>query len=203
MKPSRLLLLLVAGCCFLRSEPASAQSAAPPYVFPKQFSSDETVTTKDGNVINIKAYMDNGKVRSEVNRSGMQIISIIRPDEQKMFTVLEAQKMVMASALDPAKLKQYLPPGSGGDAKMETVGPDTIDGTPATKYKITSDNGKVVYLWVGTASQFPLKLTPDDGGFTLVWKNFQAGPQDPSLFEPPAGYQVINAPAGMPAPGGP
>jgi hypothetical protein len=164
MKPSRLLLLLVAGCCFLRSEPASAQSAAPPYVFPKQFSSDETVTTKDGNVINIKAYMDNGKVRSEVNRSGMQIISIIRPDEQKMFTVLEAQKMVMASALDPAKLKQYLPPGSGGDAKMETVGPDTIDGTPATKYKITSDNGKVVYLWVGTASQFPLKLTPDDGG---------------------------------------
>jgi hypothetical protein len=202
MKSLRLLLLIVAGCCFLRSEPASAQSAAPAYAFPKQFSADEVVTTKDGRVITSKAYMDNGKIRSEVSTSGMQMISIIRPDEQKMYAVMVAQKMVMAMPLDPEKIKQMMPPGSGGDEKVETVGPDTVDGVAATKYKITNGDGKVVFLWVDAAKQFPVKLVSADGAFTIIWKNFQSGPQDAALFEPPSDYHVVNMPTAPSAPSG-
>ncbi|MCE0499360.1 MAG: DUF4412 domain-containing protein [Methylacidiphilales bacterium] len=203
MKSFRLVLLILAGCCFLRSEPAFAQSAAPAYVYPKQFSADEVMTTKDGGTMTMKTYMDNGKVRNEVNTNGMQIVSIVRPDQQKMYQVMVAQKMVMVVPLDPVKIKRMTPPGSDGDGKFETVGPDTVDGVAATKYKMTSRDGKVIFLWVGVTSQFPIKLTSDDGSFTLAWKNFQAGPQDAALFEPPSDYQVINMPTapGAPPPG--
>jgi hypothetical protein len=204
MKSFRLLLLFVVGCCFFPCEPAWAQVASSAYTFPKQFSADEIATTKDGATITMKTFMDSGKIRTEINSNGMQMVSILRPDQQKMYSVMTAQKMVMVMPLDAAKLKQMLPPGSGGDAKMETVGPDTVDGLAAIKYKITSDSGKVVFLWVGVASQFPVQAAADDGSFTLVYKNFQTGPQDAALFEPPSGYQVMNMPSspGAPPPAG-
>ena len=194
----------MAGCCFLRSEPASAQDAAPAYAYPKQFSADQVITTKDGATLTSKMYMDNGKMRSEMNQDGMQIVSIVRPDQQKMYSVLASQKMVMVMPLDPEKIKRVMPPGSGGDGKIETVGPDTVDGVAVTKYKMTTGDGKVLFLWVDTARQFPVKMASEDGSFTMLWKNFQAGPQDAALFEPPSGYQVVNLPASInvPPPGG-
>jgi outer membrane lipoprotein-sorting protein len=203
MKSLRLLFLIVAGCCFLPSEPASAQGAAPAYAFPKQYSADEVMTTKDGTSRTIKTYMDNGKVRTEISANGTQIVAIVRPDQQKMYSVMAAQKMIMVVPLDAEKLKQMAPPGAGGDAKVETVGPDPVDGVAATKYKVTNDNGKVVYFWVDAAKQVPIKLISDDGTFTITWTNFQTGPQDASLFEPPTGYQVINMPAAPGASGAP
>jgi Domain of unknown function (DUF4412) len=202
MKLLRLFLLIVAGGCFFRFEPAFAQSAELAYAFPKQFSADEVVTTKEGNTMNMKTYMDNGKVRSEMTANGMQVISIIRPDQQKVYSVLTARKMVMVIPLDPAKVKQMLPPGSGGDDKVEKVGPDTVDGVASTKYKLTSSNGKVSFLWVDAAKQFPVKLASEDGAYTVLWKNFQPGPQQAALFEAPSDYQVINMPTAPSAPAG-
>jgi hypothetical protein len=205
MKSLRLLLLIAAGCCFFPSEPASAQGTPPAYVFPKQFSSDEIATTQEGKTITMKTYMDNGKVRTEMNANGMQVVSIIRPDQQKMYSVLAAQKMVMVLPLDPEKAKQIMPPGSGGDEKVEKVGPDTVDGVTATKYKMTNSGGKVVFLWADAATQFPIKLASEDGSFTVTWKNFKPGAQDAALFNPPSDYQVVNmptAPSAPPAGGG-
>jgi hypothetical protein len=33
-----------------------------------------------------------------------------------------------------------------------------------------------------------------DGSLTVKWKNFVAGPQDAALFDPPAGYQIVDMP---------
>jgi len=200
MKSFRLVLYLLVGCWFFHSEPASAQSTAPAYAFPKQYSADQVMTTREGTTMTMKSYRDNDKIRSEMNQNGMQMISIIRLDQQKMYSVMVAQKMVMVMPLNPAKVKQMMPPGSGGDANVETVGPDTVDGVAATKYKITGSDGKVIFLWVNAASQVPLKLASDDGSFTMVWKSFQIGPQDAALFEPPSDYQVMNMPAAPSAP---
>ena len=155
-------------------------------------------------MLTVKIYMDNGKLRNEVTANGMQMVSIVRPDQQKMYSVMTAQKMVMVMPLDPEKIKRVMPLGSGGDGKIETVGPDTVDGVAATKYKMTTGEGKVNFLWVDAARRFPVKIASEDGSFTILWKNFQVGPQDAALFEPPSGYQVMNMPAmpGVPPPGG-
>ncbi len=200
MNPSRLFLLVVAGCCLFSPRLLLAQ--APPFTPDKQYSADEVITTKDGTSVTVKAYMDNGKMRNEMNTHGMNVVSIIRPDEKKMYSVMPAQKMVMEMPLDPEKMKAKMPSTSGDDGKFELVGPDMVDGAACTKYKMTSKDNKVFFWWVKDATKAPVKMTSDDGSFTIVWKNYKAGPQDAALFEPPAGYQVMNMPSGMGMPGG-
>ena len=68
---------------------------------------------------------------------------------------------------------------------------------------MTTDNStKVFFWWINPATHTPVKMAADDGSVTMTWKNYKAGPQDPSLFQPPTGYQVMQMPAGMNMPGG-
>jgi hypothetical protein len=45
-----------------------------------------------------------------------------------------------------------------------------------------------------------VKKQDENGTWTVEFENIHLGPQDPSLFEIPAGYQKMEMPAGMPTP---
>ncbi len=172
----------------------------PPWTPDKQFSSDEVVSLKNGMTVAGKAFMDNGKIRTEMNMNGMGMVAIVRPDQKKIYTVMPVQKMVMEMAVDPEKMKQ-VSLLSGNNATFEAAGPDVLNGVPCLKYKMTTD-GKVFYWWVNATTKAPVKIASEDGSFSTLFTNYKAGPQDASLFEPPAGYQVMQMPAGaMPAGG--
>lgn len=206
MSPSRLVFLIVAGFSLLLPQAVTAQApvappspapSAPPFTPDKEFSADQVATSKIGISMSGKIYMSDGKARAETEMQGAQVISIMRPDQKKMFMVMPAQKMVMVMNLDD-KMMTQINAASGDDGKFETIGPETVDGVPAIKYKMTAKDGKVFYWWVAVATKTPVKMTADDGSFTLNWKNYKAGPQDPALFEAPKDYQVMEMPAGMP-----
>ncbi len=144
-----------------------------------------------------KIYTDNGKVRTEVNANGMNMVMIMRPDLQKMYSVLVAQKMVMEMPFNPEKHKKELAAASQPEGKFETVGPETIDGVACTKYKVTASDGKVMFYWIADETKAPVKMASEDGSFSMLWKNYQAGPQAASLFEPPADYTKMAVPGGM------
>lgn len=196
MNPYRFLLALVVGCCVLSIKPLTAQMPVSPFAAHQQFSAEQTTTTKEGVTATSKIYMDNGKVRSEITTHGMQVISIIRPDLKKMYTVMPVQKMAMEMPYDPAKIKQRMP-ASEADGKVEVVGPDVVDGVACTKSKITSKEGKIFFYWVNASTLVPVKMAAEDGAFTMIWKNYQAGPQDASLFEAPSDYRLMTMPSGM------
>ena len=201
MNLTRLALLVVAGCSLVLN-PLHAQTP-PPWTPDKQFSADQVITTKDGMTIQSKVYVDSGKIRTDIDAHGMSMSSIILPDEKKMYTVMQQQKMVMEMPLSDAKAKQAAAAAGGGNAKFELVVPDTVDGTATTKYKMTTDNStKVFFWWINPATHSPVKMAADDGSVTMSWKNYKTGAQDPALFQPPSGYQVMQMPAGMSMPGG-
>jgi hypothetical protein len=209
MNLARLALIIGAGVGLIVNEPLRAQ-APPPWAPDKQFSTDEVVALQGGRMLAGKAYMDNGKIRTEISMQGMDMVAIIRPDENKMYSVLPAQKMVMERALTPQQIKQISVLAPGADTKIDLVGPDAINGTPCLKYKMASDN-KVFYWWINATTKAPVKIASEDGSFNTTFTNYKVGPQDAALFEPPAGYQVIQAPTGpaggapggsAPAPGG-
>ncbi|HEX4140831.1 MAG TPA: DUF4412 domain-containing protein [Candidatus Methylacidiphilales bacterium] len=201
MNLTRLVLLIVAGCS-LALNPLRAQST-PPWTPDKQFSAEQVISTRDGMTINSKVYVDTGKIRTDMDGHGMNISSIALLDEKKMYTIMEQQKMVMEMPLSDAKAQQMQAATGGGSAKFDVVGPDSVDGTACTKYKMTTGNDpKVFYWWINTAAHTPVKMAAEDGSFSVVWKNYKTGPQDPSLFQPPSGYQVMQMPAGMGMPGG-
>jgi len=199
MNPSRLLLLVVAGCCLLRPESLLAQEVPSPFGPNLQYSADIVVTTPKDQMTQ-KIYSDNKKVRSEINTHGMSMVLIVRPDLQKIYTVMVDRKMVMESTYDPNSSKLNMTAAMEG--KYELAGPDVVDGTACLKYKMTNKSGEVSFIWVNAATKAPVKVTSEDGSVTMAWKNYQAGPQDAALFEPPAGYQVMSMPGGMGMPGG-
>jgi len=200
MNPTRVFFLIMAGCCFLSLRPLVAQATGVPFDVSKQYSAEMVITTKDGQTLTQKINSDNGKIRSEGGMSGMTMVSIVRPDLKKMYTVMDAQKMVMEMAYDPAT---HPMPGAttADDGKFEVVGPETVEGVSCTKYKMTGKDGKVVFFWVDTDKKALVKMVPEDGSVTIVWKNFVTGPQAASLFEPPTGYKVMQMPTGAGMPG--
>jgi outer membrane lipoprotein-sorting protein len=196
MNPSRLFLVVVAGCCLLHPAPLAAQQAALPFTMDKQYSADMVITTAAGQTITQKVYSDSGKIRTEMNMHDMQMVMIVRPDLQKVYQVMVAQKMVMEMPYDPNKFKSQMAAASGPQGKFELIGPDTVEGVACTKYKVTSDkDNKVFFIWVGVAAKAPVKMMAEDNSITILWKNYKAAPQDAALFEPPADYQKMTMPA--------
>ena len=205
MNKYRLLLAVIIGCCVSGVSSLRADDV-PPFTFAKSYSAD-MVMTASGNTVNSKIYTDSGKVRTEMNTSGMQMVSIIRPDQQKMYSVMVAQKMVMEMPYDPAKYKQQAATTTGPQGKFELAGPDTVEGVACTKYKVTTTDGKISFMWIDAAKKFPVKMAAEDNSYSVVWKNYKEGAQDAALFEPPSDYQKMTmpsmpAPATAPAPGG-
>src|SRR5271169_6118719 len=101
MIPSRLALLIVIGCCLLRSEPLFADDVTSPFSPDAQFSADMITTAGKGMTFTTKLYCDKGKMRMEMATQGMHIISIVRPDLKKIYSVMVDQKMVTEMPFDP------------------------------------------------------------------------------------------------------
>jgi hypothetical protein len=181
----------------------AADAPAAPFTMAKQFSAEMVITRSDGMTMTTKVYRDNDKARSEMTAQGMEMYTILRPDQKKLYTVMPAQKMIMEMPCDPEKVKQMSSGMMDDGGKYELVGPDVVDGVACMKYKASAKtgDGKVIFVWVDAAKQTPVKIAAADGSFTAVFKNFQAGPQNAALFEIPTGYQVMNMPTppgGMP-----
>lgn len=194
MNFARIIPILMMVGCLLSSQPVSAQDLSP-FGLSKQFNADMTVTNGPSDTITQKIYTDNGKIRTETTIHGMQIDSIIRPDLKKIYSVMVTQKTVMEMAYDPDKVKQQLTGAAGPQGKAELVGPDAVENVACTKYKVTSDNGKVYFFWVDTTNKVPVKMAAEDNSVLVLWKNYHAGPQDPALFELPADFKVMPMPS--------
>jgi hypothetical protein len=98
------------------------------------------------------------------------------------------------------------------DVEMTEVGPELLDGVETVKQKVimtSADGGKMGGFWWTTAEGIPIKmdmLAIEEGDKTRLKQqlsNLELGEPDPSLFEIPAGYQLLSMPFGMGMPGMP
>jgi hypothetical protein len=193
----RLFLLAMAGGAFSAGTLLRAQAPAPapaPVIFDKSFRAEQQVTMRDGTSMATKVFFDNGKIRVEMAPHGMNVTALVLPDAGKVYSILDAQKMVMVMPYDAAKYKMFLVGTPSFDGKIEQVGTETINGIFCNKYKVTAAN-KIYDFWIDAAKKQPVKIAAEDGAFTATWKNYQAGPQDPALFVVPADYQMVVMPS--------
>jgi outer membrane lipoprotein-sorting protein len=201
MNPLRLVFAVVAVGCLLMPATLPADDAEAPFAMEKHYSADLAIITSAGVAVQSKTYVDGDKMRSDVTLNGMQMAIIVRKDKQKIYQVLDAQKMVMEMAYDPSSMMGRTAGSFGPEGTFKLIGPDTVDGVVCTKYAVTSDKTKQVFhFWLDTARKVPVQMAAVDGALTVKWKNFAAGPQNAALFEPPAGYQVMSM-SGMPGAG--
>jgi hypothetical protein len=180
--PRGVILCLLGFLLFFA--PSRAQDTASPVNLAKAFSANTTVMGEGGSVMKQKIFTSDGKVRAEVSNPFPMVI-ILRPDQQKIYSVIESQKAVMAMPYDPQHLQQEIALATGLDGSFETLGPQSIQG-------------------IDNAQKIPVKMSARDGSFTLLFSDYQPGPQSADLFEIPTGYKImemplLNLPSGIPS----
>jgi hypothetical protein len=160
--------------------------------FPKltaSYSADQVIETGQGNIVS-RVYHDSGKQRTEMQLQGMQQVSIVRPDQQRILMVMPQMNMAMEMPFNN-ELTARNPEYRIREFPTEVVGSETMQGEQVTKYRVTDPNGDVGYAWVTDDGIFVRMEGGNAQEHVVIQRsNIQRGAQDPSLFEAPDGVPV-------------
>jgi hypothetical protein len=199
-------LVSIALCLYALSSAAAPGGLPVPTV---EYSADKT-TESDAGTFTGKVNVAKDKERAEMQMQGMSSVTINRRDKQVSWMLMPAQKMYMENALGQAR-QQGPPSGPPDDVTISEVGKETLDGVETTKYKLLmKDGGAGGFMWF-TKDGITMKmdLLQKEGGkktrMTMTLSNLKIGPQDPAVFEIPAGYNKMpnmGRMFGMPGMGG-
>jgi hypothetical protein len=189
---------------------AATSGAMDQFPFPKaEFSADMTMTIKQAGspqpyVIQGKIYSIKGKERREISSFGRQTAIINDRENDKMWTLMPDQKMVMANQ-DPRARKSPDQMIRDGELKMTDMGTEKVNGQKATKYKIdATEKGEDTFSGFAWFNQqnIPLRFegTASEEGIRqdieIEYTNIVVARQDPQLFVVPADYRQMNADMG-------
>jgi hypothetical protein len=173
----------------------------------------DQVTTIGGQTTTGSMATKNGKVRTEATVMGQQMTILVDPGQktaymwtsgsnQAMKLSLEQYEAQSGNAPDPADL-------SASIAQGRLVGTETVDGQPCDVYE-SVEGTTTVKTWVAKSNGFPVKseVTTPQGVIKSEFKNVKVGGVPDSLFELPAGMEIVdmgNIPgfSGGGVPGGP
>jgi hypothetical protein len=197
------ICISVAG---LASPSAQAQPASIAY------SADFTLETAEMAQTG-KIYASAGKERRESVMEGMTMINIRREDLGKLWILMPSEQMYMEIATGQENTSDMAATNPADyDVQMTEVGPELLDGVETVKQKVimtSADGSKMGGFWWISAEGIPIKMDMiaiDEGDKMRLKQqlsNLAPGEPDPSLFEIPAGYQLLSMPFGMGVPGMP
>jgi hypothetical protein len=193
-------LAIISICAF-------AQVPSPP-----QFSADLTVTSKqEGEQTKGKMFFDKRKIRMDMNAQGHNMSTISDSTTQTSYVLMHDQHMYMemsANGAGPMRsrgpkmpdIKQLSenPCASEKDTTCKKVGTEMMNGRMCDKWEFTSapdaENNRTA--WIDQKTHIPIKTVSADGR-VVEFTKLKEGPQDPKVFEIPAGYQKFDMGAMM------
>ncbi len=181
MKSLKFLLCL--GLAAVAAQSTFAAGKLPLAEWPKSYSVEMNMAA-GGMTTASKMFVDGDKQRVEMNAGGMDMISITRKDQKKIYSLMPAMKMVTETALPD--MPAAAATAAGPEPVVEKLGSSTVNGVACTEYKVTT--GADVTTWFLSGEGFPVRMVAASS--TTDWKNFKAGAQDAALFEVPAGYSA-------------
>jgi hypothetical protein len=142
-----------------------------------------------------------GPDRWRVEVVGQPTAAIVRLDRKKMYTLLPQAKSYYETTMSEEEAKTTLqgqqpPPGK---VTRKALGKETVAGRPADKYEVTvtprGGKAQVYYEWLSTELGMPIKMAAADKSWSMEYRNIKLGPQDPKLFEVPAGFKKMVMPS--------
>ena len=156
------------------------------------------VSTSAGQTIAMNVYMKPDKYRTDSEIAGSS--TIVRIDLNKVWLITKSQKTYMEMPGVKDEQRKMAEEKIKGEVSRKSVGSETVNGHPATKYEVTTkvdDKVVKIYQWWATDINFPVKTAAIDGSWVMEYREIKLGSQPDSLFEVPVGYKKITIP-GMP-----
>jgi hypothetical protein len=166
-------------------------------LFSKPFSADQVVT-KDGKTTTAKVYATLTAMRTEGVQDGKKYITILLYDRKVLWSLMPDEKMyfempIPAGAQVAAGMKEMM---KGVQVKQESLGSEQVGGYHCDKTRSTVTWQGVTDTTIEWAAKelngFVVKKQDETTGELTEYKNIRLGPQDPSLFELPAGYKKMS-----------
>lgn len=186
-----LVTALIAG-------PASAAPTAP--TLSVGYSADRRIEA-DGIEMQGRIHAAPGMERTETRVGDMSTVLILRLDRKQGWTLMPMQKMYQE--VDLGKASKEAGSVTPEQTELEVVGEETVSGLQATKYKfVMKDKSAGGFLWY-TATGIPVKMDvlsksgKKSTRMTMTLENIQVEPQDPALFEVPAGFNRLGGAGGF------
>ena len=201
------VLLLLSVSVFLAfgiDLPARAQSNDNPFTgAPARYSVAVVTTQKNRTAFTMWVYVDGNKRRTEQETNNGKLVLILRGDLNIMYTVIVSRKTYRVGALDPGLLKSLDAYELAKDMlhSHEKIGTETIKRQLCDKYRFSSTAGKTQhaaepgsatagYIWISQSNHLPVMSETEEA--TTEWESLDIGPQDSSLFLPPAEFQRVD-----------
>jgi Domain of unknown function (DUF4412) len=143
-----------------------------------------------------KIYGTDKAFRVEVKQSGNKSVVIMRFDRNVMWMLIPDQKMYMEMRIPDTAELAALQAGAGAKTQRESLGSEQVGAYHCDKarVRVTYQGREYTNLeWAAKElSGFVVKRADEKGSWSTEYRNIQRGPQDPSLFEVPAGYQKMD-----------
>lgn len=139
-------------------------------------------------------------LRLETSENGQPQTIIVRVDRNVAVLLVPMMKLAIETDLSGLALTQALL-GSSDRLKSTNMGPETIEGTRTTRWRVeTTPDPKAGwfrgFVWA-TEPGVVMKIEGEGehrakrGYVHMVFRNIKTGPQDASLFEPPADFRKL------------
>ena len=179
---------LALGCALLWSgESTKAQSLFKP------FSADQVHTVNKKTTTGKVQAIENA-VRIESENKGKKSITITRFDRNVTWSVMPDQKMYMEIPFPG--IGEMASTMKGATVKRDSLGSEQVGAYHCDKSRVETTYEGKVYVSIEWAAKeldgFVVKKSDEKGSWSTEYQNVQLGPQDPSLFEIPAGYQKLS-----------
>jgi outer membrane lipoprotein-sorting protein len=160
----------------------------------------KVVETRNGKVKTGKIYCQGHRYRLEAVESGREVV-VIADRRTKRHQILDIRNRTFFElpsddfevlANDPFQASEYIAAKYG----VQPRGQEEISGFPCEKQVVISRGQKIMTRWFSPALSFPVKIIMHQGTKDAVARleDIRKGTLRKSLFVPPAGYTLVEAP---------
>lgn len=186
--PFRVICRLAIGCALLVSgHSTGAQALLKPFSADQIHMAGKRTTTG-------KILATENAVRVESEAKGKKSINITRFDRNVIWVLMPEQKMYMEMPFQ--RIGEMAAAMKGATVKRDALGPEQVGAYHCDKSLVETTYEGRVYVTIEWAAKeldgFVVKRADEKESWSTEYQNVQLGPQDPALFDIPAGYQKLS-----------
>ncbi|MBL7154961.1 MAG: outer membrane lipoprotein carrier protein LolA [Candidatus Portnoybacteria bacterium] len=161
---------------------------------------EAVITTPGQPVITAKFWLKENKMRWEGSLEGKNVVYLIDEDKLTAYLYIPAQKIAMKmnfwEAQDTVGESPTEQSGSVMDYNPVTLGTEVLDGKTCLVIEYTDETGKTkMWLWTRYGIPIRTEVTTAKGITIVELKNIDFGNISDSMFELPAGVQIMTIPS--------
>jgi hypothetical protein len=158
-------------------------------------------------------YSADGGYRYEFNEDGQEGVVIVKKESPEVIVLMPEQKMAMKNSKENPLTMGNDPIGSyeyfRDKGSVKEIGTETINGLECIKSELWNESSneygkahqKMYTIWTSLEYNFPIKMINHIEGSedaVMEMKDVESWKPDPSMFEIPVDYQLMDVPGMMP-----